>query len=894
MIKVNLQRLSLLLGIVFLIPSCKVEEEKQNSYNPIEDSRFTKVILTGGLDEPTEFVILPNKDIIVVERKGGIKRYNAQTGKLRELAEIDVYHDQEDGLMGVALDPNFQSNKRIYLYYSHPEKTQQNLSMFTMKGEEIDFSTEKVILEVPTQREECCHTGGSIEFGPDGLLYLSTGDDTNPFNSDGFSPSDGRPGRAYWDARRTSGNTNDLRGKILRIRVNADGTYEIPEGNLFAPGTAKTRPEIFVMGNRNPYRISIDQKRNYLFWGEVGPDAGDNDPVKGPRGHDEINMAKKAGYFGWPLFVGDNKPYGKYNFASRRSVGFYNPEAPINDSPNNDGLQELPPAQPALIWYPYAESPEFPMVGKGGRNAMAGPVFYREDYEITPGTFPDTFNGKLFIYDWIRGWIFVVTFNDQDEIESMEPFMPNTTFNYMIDMAFGPEGSLYILEYGTGWFTKNDDAAIVKIDYNSGNRSPVLTASASETKGGAPLKVDFNTIGTFDYDSDNLFYRWEIDDQKIDSANISYTFEKPGIYYPKITVRDVAGNKVSEQFVISVGNDKPVVDIKLTGNTTFYWPNQNIDYEVMVKDKEDGSLYNEISESDVSFKIDYLKEGHDMTEANQPGHQVVHPGLRLINESDCQSCHKLNDKSIGPSYTQVSTRYKTDRNAPAFLANKIINGGGGNWGEQAMAAHPSLPLEDAEQMVSYILSIATAEASTDPLKGSYAIKTNSPLTASYIFTANYSDKPVNGMVSNDVKQQLILRSPFLQAEDFSEADKDVRISSRGNFINSIFDGAYVKYDDIDLTDIKSLSFFFVVNDESRSGGKVELRLDSKDGKLIGTMDFTETSQPFNAMMIDEVNGIHDIYFVFENKKNPAKQIYNFDWVYFSKSENPNGEAKIIY
>ena len=56
---------------------------------------------------------------------------------------------------------------------------------------------------------------------------------------------------------RTAANTNDLRGKILRIRVKDDGSYEIPEGNLFAPGTAKTRPEIYVMGDRNPYRISV-------------------------------------------------------------------------------------------------------------------------------------------------------------------------------------------------------------------------------------------------------------------------------------------------------------------------------------------------------------------------------------------------------------------------------------------------------------------------------------------------------------------------------------------------------------------------------------------------------------------------------------------------------------
>ena len=71
-----------------------------------------------------------------------------------------------------------------------------------------------------------------------------------------------------------------------------------------------TRPEIYVQGNRNPYRISVDQKNSFLYWGEVGPDANnDSLDTRGPRGYDEVNQARKAGYFGWPLFVGNNYPY---------------------------------------------------------------------------------------------------------------------------------------------------------------------------------------------------------------------------------------------------------------------------------------------------------------------------------------------------------------------------------------------------------------------------------------------------------------------------------------------------------------------------------------------------------------------------------------------------------
>ena len=82
------------------------------------------------------------------------------------------------------------------------------------------------------------------------------------------------PGREQYDARRSSGNTNDLRGKIIRIKVNDDGTYSIPDGNLFPKGTPKTRPEIFVMGDRNPYRISVDQKQDICIGAKLDPMQG--------------------------------------------------------------------------------------------------------------------------------------------------------------------------------------------------------------------------------------------------------------------------------------------------------------------------------------------------------------------------------------------------------------------------------------------------------------------------------------------------------------------------------------------------------------------------------------------------------------------------------------------
>lgn len=448
-----------------------------------EEERFTKMVLTEGeFFEPTEMAILPNLDILIAQRRGELMLYSQETKSLAQVGYLDVYHstgnpkvNAEEGFMGLTADPNFKKNHYIYAFYSPKDTSVNRLSRFEFKNNKLDLQSEKVILQFYSQRGICCHTGGSLSFGKDHLLYLSTGDNSTPFDeagqpfvNSGYAPLDTRPGHEQYDAARSSGNSNDLRGKILRIKINEDGTYSIPKGNLFRPGEDKTRAEIYVMGNRNPYRISIDKKTGFLYWGEVGPDANvDSLDSRGPRGYDEINQARKAGFFGWPFFVANNLPYVSYDYATGVSGTQFDVNKPINNSPNNTGIKELPPAQPAFIWYPYGESMEFPQVGTGSRNALAGPVYYTEFFP-KDSRYPEYYNGKLFIYDWIRNWIKVVSMRPNGDFDKMEPFMEHSSFASPIDMEVGPDGKIYVLEYGKGWFSKNPDAALSRIDYFGG------------------------------------------------------------------------------------------------------------------------------------------------------------------------------------------------------------------------------------------------------------------------------------------------------------------------------------------------------------------------------------------------------------------------------------------
>ena len=467
-------------GIQYAIGDNTSDYSKAHSVYAPDESHFTKVqLVTGTFFEPTEITILPNLDVLVVQRRGEIYLYNSQTKKIKQAGFLNVYWktdakgvNAEEGLLGVKLDPDFAKNHYVYMYYSAPDSSVNRVSRFTLENDTIINSSEKIVLQFYEQRDICCHTGGSIAFGPDKTLFVSTGDNTTPFDepkqkyvSNGYAPLDDRPGHEQYDERRSSGNTNDLRGKILRIKVKEDGSYEIPEGNLFPKGTDKTRPEIYVMGNRNPYRISVDQKNGNLYWGEVGPDANnDSLDIRGPRGYDEVNQARKAGYFGWPFFIGNNYPYHLYDYATGKTGPTMDPAKPINNSRNNTGLTELPPAQPAFIWYPYAVSPDFPSLGAGGRTAMAGPIYYSDLYPKET-RYPSYYDGKFFFYEWMRGFIKAVSMKANGDYDRMEPFMGNTKFNSAIDVEVGPDGRFYILEYGSGWFSKNENAGLVRIDY---------------------------------------------------------------------------------------------------------------------------------------------------------------------------------------------------------------------------------------------------------------------------------------------------------------------------------------------------------------------------------------------------------------------------------------------
>ena len=451
----------LLLGALFLCACRPAPTPARGEFvqaDHMEPAFFEKQVLMEGLTDPMEIAIAGDGRVLVVERGGAIHLWDPESHERTMIGYIPVYKIIEDGLLGLALDPDFLDNGWLYTFYAPSTGQASRLSRFTVVDDRLDPASEKILLEVPMQRALCCHAGGSLAFGPDRTLYLAVGDNTDHVDLDG-GPIDERPGRAFADAQHTAANTNDLRGKILRIKPEPDGTYSIPEGNLFE-GDALHRPEIFAMGLRNPFRIAVDSETGWLYFGDVGN--GDPPNERGNWGWDEFNQARGPGNFGWPYITGNNQPYRDYDYESGAIGSFFDTVNLINDSPHNTGARQLPPAQPAFIWYTFGPSHEFPELGAGGVNPMAGPV-YRRASNHGPGALPDAFIGKHFIYDWMRNWIKVVSLDEQGAFAGIEDFLPEMTFNRPIDMEVGPDGMLYIAEWGKGFWGSNRDARIVRI-----------------------------------------------------------------------------------------------------------------------------------------------------------------------------------------------------------------------------------------------------------------------------------------------------------------------------------------------------------------------------------------------------------------------------------------------
>ena len=657
-------------GALLALPSAAAAQ----AGNPPPASAFQKVTLNDRPGEPMSLAVLPDRRVLHTARTGEVRLHNPRTGLNTLAADVPVYQHDEEGLQGIAIDPAFEENRWVYLYYSPPGDTPEDdpstpainegdapfegtpadwarfkgvvrLSRFKLVGDELDLDSEQQIIDVPVDRGICCHVGGKIDFDGRGNLFLSTGDDTNPFESQGYVPIDERPNRnPAFDAQRSAANTNDLRGKLLRIRPRPNGGYDIPRGNLFPRGTAKTRPEIYAMGLRNPFRFAVNRTTGEVYVADYSPDAGEPNPNRGPAGHGRWMIVDEPANYGWPYCVTPDLAYRDWNFATQQPGPYFNCSRPVNESPHNTGQRVLPPVKQPEVWYSYPSADEglFPglfedMVGGDGIAPMAGPAYQFDKGNPSAFKWPRYYHGQPLFYEWSRDYVKEFRLNKpngnrlQDIRQVPIPLGyswvdptgdPDNPVDNPMDMEFGPDGALYLLEYGDGFFAENPDAKLTKVNFVRGNYSPIVKVAAEgQTDQNAPLEllltedptVTFSSAGTEDPDGDPIVYAWDFNmDGVVDShePNPTYTYTENGRFDATLKVTDRTGRVSSASVPIIVGNKTPKVTLVTSpapGEPFAF--GQAVSYTVTIEDDTPVDC----DEVTVSYILGHDDHGHPLT-----------------------------------------------------------------------------------------------------------------------------------------------------------------------------------------------------------------------------------------------------------------------------------------
>ena len=379
-------------------------------------------------------------------------------------------------MYGPAIDNDFANNRWVYLYYSpltmeapYPQTTPTanapttgadpsvwdpwkgyfQLSRFKFVDgptPTLDVTSEQKIMKVPVNRGACCHVAGDITFDKDNNLWMVTGDDTpaGGGNSGGFAPfndmltTTGQYNAPFVDARRSAMNTNDLRGKVLRIKVQGDGTYTVPAGNLFTgneEGGGKTRPEIYAMGFRNPFRITVD-KAGVAYVTDYSPDSSTPQVNRGPAGTGRMEIVRKPANYGWPLCYSPTLPYYRWNFntstpldSPAQAFECNNPDrGPANTSRWNTGLTYAPAIAQPDMWYsfqdnnaanplgtpcaayymlsPAGKCPQlFPELGTGGVGPHGAAKYDYDANNPNPTKFPAYYDQSIFFGEFTRDYL---------------------------------------------------------------------------------------------------------------------------------------------------------------------------------------------------------------------------------------------------------------------------------------------------------------------------------------------------------------------------------------------------------------------------------------------------------------------------------------------------------
>ncbi len=548
---------------------------------------FTASLVQGNLQSglgglPVAFAYAPDGRIFIARKTGVIDVWDGGVQHVWVDMRNEVNSIGARGMLGLALDPAFATNHRVFLMFTQ-ELDPANPDSSEAAGGEIislkqqagnpdlaDPSTRVTLLAgYPSTSTE--HTIGDLHFDVQGRLLASTGDGANLGVLQGQAL--------------VSQNLDDLRGKILRIDANTG--LGVPDNPYFNAGQpASVRSKVFAFGFRNPYRFSIDPDDGTVYAGNVGWNTWE---MLNAFPTSTLNPDKDRNG-GWPCYEGGNGvalPQPLYQFAPATQAAC---QAIYSPAEGGTGAGESTPL------YSYRHDDPG---GENGSAITAGPKY------VGTSNYPAQYVGQLFIGDYAR-----------DRFQTVNPttgvatdFGPAEDWGNPVDIQVAPDGNVAYLAISTG--------ELREIVYTGSNHVPVAAASAVKTSSAtAPFNAQFIGSGSSDADpGDTLTYDWHFQDGTPDSHQISpaHTFQNAGSYDVTLTVSDGhPGGTVETDLWIDVANTPPTVSLLSPDPSFRYAIGDTINVHVDAEDTQDGPIPD--AQISTQVRLIHLDHFHPITD----------------------------------------------------------------------------------------------------------------------------------------------------------------------------------------------------------------------------------------------------------------------------------------
>lgn len=522
---------------------------------------FTDTLVTN-VGSPTAIAFLPDGRMLITTQGGRVRIFDGTALLTTPALDLSsrICSNSERGLLGIAVDPDFSANQRVYLFYTHPGNggcgtgstagPWNRVSRFTFSGTNTINPASELVLLDGIWSYGGNHNAGDLAFGGDGMLYVTTGDGGTDYGGSGSAGAN--------DAAR---ERHHLLGKI--VRITRDG--EVPGGNPYSgPNTGRCNTgalpagqicrEIYAWGLRNPFRIAFNPNagNTEFYINDVGQGAWE-----------EIDVGQAGADYGWNVREG---------FCANGSATQCPPA-----SPTPDGMTEP--------LFAYRHGTTLPGTQTGGCNSISGGAF------VPNGVWPPEFDDTYLFSDYVCGAIFALRRNGN--AVSVSDFVRNLDNSSAVHLRFGPFGggqALYYTSYAGGGQVRR------VVSSTSANLPPTAAISANPASGPAPLQVAFSAAGSGDPNAgDALTYFWNFGDgtaeQSSSSLTIVHTYNIAGLYTATLRARDSAGAfSQPASLRIAAGNQPPVVTMTAPASGFSYAVGTTVTLSATAVDPEQGVL----------------------------------------------------------------------------------------------------------------------------------------------------------------------------------------------------------------------------------------------------------------------------------------------------------------